>query len=239
MSDTQEPRDRRFIAAAALIGLILVAGLAVVALRLVGGGDDAPEAGGATTANPTASPSKSAGSSSACGLPDGSQDIPTGAPDTKWYFFRKVAVPEAPDLGPGNEGTETAAASCFAHNPSGALFAAATLAGDIFPRDERTKAVLRERAVPGVDLDALLQEDLGTPGPVSQIVGFRFEDYTQDRTTITLAAQLTEGPNAGALGATPMTLVWRDGDWYLQLQASSESIVLNSLDGFAKWSGVS
>ncbi|MCW2751646.1 MAG: hypothetical protein JWR83_2756, partial [Aeromicrobium sp.] len=95
------------------------------------------------------------------------------------------------------------------------------------------------RAVPGPELEATVKEDLGTPGPISQIVGFRFEDYTRNRATVTLAARLTDGPNAGALGATPLTMVWRKGDWYLQLQTNSDPIVLTSLDGFVKWSGIS
>lgn len=237
MSDSRDPRDRRFIAAAALIGLIVVAGILVVAIRLLGGGDQSGD-GAAPRPGVTGSASTSAGSPSACGVLDGSQDVPTVAPATEWSFFGKVAVPHNPEIGPVQEGTAASPARCFAHSPAGALFAAATLAGDIFPRNDRTKAALRARAVPGPALDETLQEDLGPPGPVSQLVGFRFEDYTNDRATVTLAAQVTEGPNAGAIGATPMTLVWREGDWYLQLQASSEPIVLTSLEGFVKWSGV-
>ena len=235
MSDLEQARkDPKFIASAILVGLIVIAGIVLAGVYAFGGHDDK-----GTPAEPRSTTSNgSATSSSVCGLSDGDQTISTTAPETDWYFKGKIAAPRSQVFGPDQDsGTDTA--SCFARSPVGALFAAATLAADIYPRDDSTKRALKLRAVPGPDLDATLNEDLGAPGPISQIAGFRFEDYTADRATITLAARLTDGPNAGALGATPMTLVWREGDWYLQLQATSDSIVLTSLDGFVKWSGVS
>jgi len=235
MSDLEQARkDPKFIASAVLVALIVIAGIVLAGVYAFGGDDNDGTDG--TPGGPSTTTVPKGESSSVCGLPDGDQTIPATAPTTDWYFKGKVAAPRSSELGPGKSDD---VASCFARNPSGALFAAATFAADIYPRDARTKRVLKLRAVPGTELDATLAEDLGAAGPISQIAGFRFEDYTKDRATITLAARLTDGPNAGALGATPMTLAWRNGDWYLQLQASSESIVLTSLDGFVKWSGVS
>lgn len=235
MSDLQQPRkDPKLIASAVLVGLIVVAGIVLVGIRAFGGDDDP------TPTSPSESTTtSSSGASSVCGLPDGDQTIPTDAPPTKWYFKGKVAAPASSTFGPAKGGGGDQIASCFARNPVGALFAGTSLAADIYPRDEHTKQALKLRSVPGQALTDALKEDLGAPGPISQIVGFRFEDYTRDRATITLAARLTDGPNAGALGATPMTLAWRDGDWYLQLQSTGDSIVLTSLDGFVRWSAVS
>lgn len=235
MSDLEQARkDPKFIASAVLVALIVIAGIVLVGVKAFGG--DKNDAGGAPAGTSTSTVSPG-GSSSVCGLPNGDQAIPTVAPKTAWYIKGKVATPRSVEFGPAKGKADVA--SCFARNPEGALFAVATLAADIYPRDERTKRALELRAVPGLDLDATLKDDLGTPGPISQFAGFRFEDYTPDRATITLATRLTDGPNAGSLGATPLTVVWRNGDWYLQLQETSQSIVLSSLDGFVKWSGVS
>lgn len=235
MSDTRPStkKDPKTVAAAVFVALIVLAGIALVGAKVLNGDDHAGKTG-----KPSGGSSSGhyASSSSFCGLPDGNQAIPTSAPKTDWYFKGNLATPRSAAFGPGKRGD---VASCFARSPAGALFAATTLATDIYPRDQRTKRALKLRAVPGPALEAALKEDLGAPGPISQIVGFRFEDYTRDRATVTLAARLTDGPDAGALGATPLTMVWRDGDWYIELQAAGTPIVLSSLDGFVKWSGIS
>jgi len=247
MSDTQEPRDRRFIAAASLIGLILVAGVAVVVLRLVGGGDDAPEAGGATTANPTASPSKSAGSSSACGLPDGSQAIPDAAPETDWDLQGKMAAPASKVYGPAND--EQGVHSCFARNPAGALFASVRFYSDAFALGDSLGVGFVERwYVDGPSKEkalSLVQADQGgssdrSPVP-QQVAGFRIDSYTPDRVTTTLVTRESDGPTAGELRAFPVTVVWTDGDWKVDIDSSSLSTPtrIASLSGFIGWSGVS
>lgn len=222
--------DRRLIVAVAVVALIVIAGFALILSRALGGSNEPATTGSGEPTNE--------GSSSVCGLPDGDQNVPTDAPPTSWYFIGKVAAPEAETIGPGRK-SGAGVRSCFAHNPAGALFAAATLAAEIYQRDDLTRASLEARSVPGPELDDALGSDLGSPGPPSQIVGFRFDDYTSERATVTLATQITEGPNRGAIGATPMTLVWQDADWLLQLGQASEPLVLNSLEGFIKWSGVS
>lgn len=237
MSDTKNPRDGLLIASAALIGLIVVAGIIVVILRLAGGGDD--DGPDVTSGSPTASPSKAAGSSSACGLPDGGQDVPTVAPDAKWYFKGKIAVPRSATEGPAEGAADTEIARCFAHSPTGALFAAATIAAETSSFSPVAKDAILAHVVAGELRDEAVQAIDPAPGPLTQIVGFKFEDHTPDRSTVTLATRIVDGPNAGAIGATPMTLVWVDGDWKQELQASATTVVITSLDGFVPWSGIS
>lgn len=234
MTDTQEPRDNRFIAAAALIGLIVVAGLAVVVLRLVSGGSTSDD----ERTTPTSEPSTSAGSSSACDLPDGSQDVPTTAPDTKWYFKAKIAVPKSPVFGPAEGAAEGSIARCFAHSPTGALFAAATIAAETSSFSPTAGDAILAHVVAGDLRDEMVRTLDPAPGPLTQIVGFKFEDSTRDRVTVTLATRIVDGPNAGAVGATPMTLVWVEGDWKQELNPSATTVVLTSLDGFVQWSGI-
>lgn len=237
MSDlTPQPKDRKLIASAILIGLIVVGGLFVVLLRLFG--DDAK------ADDPTPGPSATsvpAGSSSACGLADGSQELPSTAPDTKWYFKGKVAVPRSAEYGPAEGTGDASVARCFAHNPTGALFAAATIAAETSSFSPVAEKAVRAHIVPGELREELLSQldPEGGTGPLAQIVGFKFEDHTPDRTTLTLATRLVDGPNAGAIGATPMTMVWANGDWYQELQPSATTVVITSLDGFVPWSGIS
>jgi hypothetical protein len=237
MPDSQEPRDRKLIASAALIGLIVIAGLLVVIVRLAGGNDDNND----PTAQPTSSatPSKSGGSSSACGLPDGSQDVPAAAPDAQWYFKAKIAVPKSAVFGPAEGASEGSVARCFAHSPTGALFAASTIAAETSSFSPVAKDAILAHIVAGELRDEMIQTLDPAPGPLTQIVGFKFEDHTPDRATITLATRIVDGPNAGAVGATPMTLVWVDGDWKQEIQPGAPTAVITSLDGFVQWSGIS
>ena len=236
MSDFKDPRDRRFIASAGFIGLIVIAGIIVVILRLVGG--DTGEGDAGTGPSPS-QPSSGADSTSACGLPEGDQAIPTAAPTTKWYFKGKLAVPSSPDFGPAKGADENSVATCFGHNPSGALFAAATIAAETSSFSSVAEEAIRAHIAPGDLRDALIRTLDPAPGPLAQIVGFKFEDHTRDRGTVTLATRVVDGPNAGAIGATPMTLVWVNGDWQQQLQPSATTVVITSLDGFIAWSGIS
>lgn len=228
--DGLEPRgpSRGLLAAVVVVALVVLAGLIVAVSRLTG--DDSSS--DATAPTPT-----SAASASVCGLPDGDQEVPQAGPPASWEFVGKIAAPTSKTFGPGR--TVDGVKTCFARNPPGVVFASANLAAEIYPRDELTKSALRLRTLPGASQREAVAADLGEPGPPSQIVAFRFDDYTPDRATVTLATQITEGPNRGALGATPMTFQWSKGDWKLDLDQNAESIVLTSLDGFVKWSGVS
>jgi hypothetical protein len=174
--------------------------------------------------------------SSACGLADGAQTPPTSAPATQWYFVGKIAAPKSDRLGPARR--QGGLATCFARSPAGALFAAATIAAETSADDAAAERAARARIVPGELLDKALAAPTTQSDVLTQIAGFKIEDYTRSRTTLTLATRISGGPNAGALGATPMTLVWRAGDWWWELQPNITSIVLTSLDGFTAWSGV-
>lgn len=216
--------DRRLMAAVILVTLILLAAIVVAIVRTGDGARD-----------PAVSDS-TAIKSSACGLPDGRQTPPTLAPATNWYFAGKIAAPKSRHFGPAIR--KDGLATCFARSPSGALFAAATIAAETSSNDAAAETAARARIVPGELLDKALRAPTTPTGVLTQIAGFKIEDYTPSRMTLTLATRISSGPNAGALGATPMTLVWRDGDWWWELQSTTSSIVLNSLDGFIEWSGV-
>ncbi|QGG39909.1 hypothetical protein [Aeromicrobium yanjiei] len=240
MSDTNEPRDRRLIASAALIGLIVIAGIVLVTFRLTGGGDEeGPNAGPA----PSATPAGSAGdqrSSSACGLPDSQDTALTDAPDAEWKILGTSAVPQNESTGPAQ--VEDDIPRCFARSPEGALFAATWLTVLLNEPRFASEALVRSRMVPGPALDAFLASDDGgaTTKIPAQIAGFRIEDYSPDRSTVSVIARLTDGPDSGGLLQIVMTMVWQEGDWKWELSSAGiQGNAVTSLSGFVPWSGVS
>ena len=240
MSDFKEPRDRRFIASAVFIGLIVIAGIIVVILRLVGDEDR-----GASPTDPTAPTSQTVGASSACGLPDGDQSLPTEAPQTKWDLNGTMAAPTSKTYGPAKEANRVH--ECFARNPAGALFAAATFYTDGFGnKDVNLRAYLDRWLANGPAKEQALKavkpsEKAGDVPVPLQIAAFRIDDYTATRTTVTIVMRVASGPDAGTLRAWPTTVAWEDGDWRVSSGSSSALTPTRvvSLDGYQTWSGVS
>jgi hypothetical protein len=242
MSDLTPPtRDRKLITAAVLIGLIVGAGLFVVVVRLLGDDAkvDAPDPG------PPTATSGTSGASSICGLPDGRQVLPTAAPQTKWDLQGSMAAPKSKAFGPGQE--ERGVHSCFARNANGALFAAVRFYSDAFALGEKLGRDFIERWYTDgqAKKDALATVDEGASSdrtPVAQqVAGFRVDNYTRDRATLTLVTRESDGPTAGQLRAWPITVVWVHGDWKVDIDngSSAPPSRIASLTGFIPWSGVS
>ncbi|MBC7630546.1 hypothetical protein [Aeromicrobium sp.] len=230
MSDTKEPRDTRLVASAALLGLIVVAGIIVVVLRLSGGGGDAGAGG-----NPEPSATQSADSSSVCGLPDSDQAVPSAAaPEATWELNGKMAQPRSPKYGPGS--LAGGVGSCFAHSPTGALFAAATYLVDA-SNPSTSDASLRSRFTEGSP--EINDPDDGSVAPTYQIAGYRFDDVTADRATVAVAVRVTEGPAAGGQVALTFTMMWEKDDWRIVVPVDGElpSAGITSLAGFVPWAG--
>lgn len=227
--------DRRLISAA-LIGLILVAAIAVIAAR-AGNGSSGAASPGTATAGPIAS--------SSCGLSDGPQSVTSAAPRTNWKLNGKMAAPSSKTFGPAH--VDRGVHSCFARNPVGAIFAAANFYTDALGQGKVNQVFVDRWFLEGPAkrqaqraLDANSPADDKEPIP-QQIVGYRIDNYSKTRTTVTLVTQETAGPTAGGLRATPTTVVWDRRDWRIDLDNSGVSTPtrIPSLTGFIKWSGVS
>ena len=224
-----EQKSRGLILAALVGVLVILCGVVVATAMAFRGDDESPR--------PTPSASSSAKSDSACGLQAGDTEVPTSSPEATWDFIGKVAAPRSREAGPAGN-TSSGLRTCFAHSPAGALFAAVTWSAEVAGGGERGLAALREKSLPADLARSASKDDLDETGPVSQLVGFRFDDYTDSRVTVTLAFQVTEGPNRGAIGATPLTLAWAAGDWKVMIDRAPEALVLDDLDGFVKWGAV-
>lgn len=223
------------LAAVIILGVLLVAAASVVLFSGQGsGGQTQPIPPQSATTNPTL------GSS-----PD--QALPTVAPaHVTWTLFEGFGLPLSADVGPTT--VKGSVASGYSHSPTGALIAAAQLYVRVgFARDADWRAAVEAGTVPGpgrdtwIKLRAPLTGKLGgsEPGRLAQTAGFAFTGYSPDLAVIALAGG---NPTAGYQSST-VTLVWRDGDWKLQLGSDgSTSTNLHSmtdLSGFIPWSGVS
>jgi hypothetical protein len=178
---------------------------------------------------------------SGCGLPDGDQAVPSQAPVTgDWEISRRVAVPRSDAYGPGKTDAD-GFRRCFAHSPTGALFAAYNAVAALADQRQAIPTV-RKLMAPGANTDALIQElrkeSPSTDSSATQIAGFRILDADQDRATIMLAV-----PVESAYMSLTRTLVWHAGDWRVQPPLPGNPVGApfsqhSDLDDFVAWSGV-
>ena len=218
------------------VGALILVALGIVAGLAFNGNDETSASPGRSTPTPAQTPPPS---SSACGLPDGDQTIPTSAPTSEWSMSHRMAAPSARPYGPMR--SRGGIHACFAHNPVGALFAAANVAADSGNPDLAFKNLAEQRFVHDANYQAQ-RKDLDKNPPANgglQYAGFRIDNYSPEAATIQLVVRATEGPNTGGLIAITYTMRWTNGDWRLALPPAGASISnpLTSLDGYVEWSG--
>jgi hypothetical protein len=182
-----------------------------------------------------------AGTASACGLPDGEQAIPLKAPAADgWDVSRRVVVPRSAAYGPAKVDPD-GFRRCFAHSPAGAVYAAYSAVAAIADQHQ-TIATIPKLMLPGPDAEALLREVRkqtpdGSSAP-TQVAGYRVLDASGDRATVVLAM-----PVESAYMSATFTLVWHDGDWRLVPPTPGEPVGApyaqqRDLADFVAWSGV-
>lgn len=239
-----------FIAAAAVVAIIVVLGLAIV---ITGASDSAsPSDERANAAPPAVSPNTGDGDGdSVCGLGPGNQAIPTEAPEARWKLRGTVAVPTAPSTyGPGK--VEDGVPACFAHSPTGALFAMLNIQaamGDFAKQPGRypIRKVLRMLAAgPGRDVlkDAAERAPVATKGnttPGAQVAGFNIVRYEPGTVVIDVAFAGSR-PEASGYVHGQSTIRWERRDWKLVLTQSGAPFdavqPIADLTGYVPWSGV-
>lgn len=232
----QQPirRSRGFIAGAALVAVLVVAGIVVSLGALLGGRGRTADGGGA----PHAAQSAAAGGS-VCGLTG--MDSPgatlTVAPVTQWATVGTMAAPSSLAAGPGREQAD-GVRSCYAHTVTGALFAVAGFwATGSDPRLYRQIVQQNVAAGPG---QAKALAASGTPsntGTSAQIAAFKISSYRPTAATVDVALQTSDGQQVGF----PVPLVWQDGDWKVQLADDGTPVfrptILQTLTGYTPWAG--
>lgn len=229
-------RTRGFIAAAIVVGVIVLAAIIVLVSALSAPKD--PVVQPTSTSGPVAS----GDDKSVCGL-EGfeAESSLTAAPDNEWELVGTVAAPTAPRVGPGLV-RDDRLRTCFAHTAEGALFAAINYFGAA--SDARTIPLILDLVADGPGKDAAVEEG-GTPdfGPSStrvQVAGFKVNSYTSDEAVIDIAFSVTSA--SSQLVSMPIAVVWQDGDWKLELADDGRfpfsAAPLQSLGGYIPWSGV-
>lgn len=223
-----------------IVAFIAVAavGVSLFAIFHGSGGDKKPTTAPTKAPTPSASASSSAkpASSSACGLPDGPQTQPTKAPAATWRFTPSAnAYPVNPTYGPGKT-LPGGLPTCYAHNPTGALFAAATALPDML-NPKVTPAELAQRMVPsGPGVVKILQRRNTSGG--FELAGYQIVDATKNRATVSLVVKATTGKAAGQPMTTNVVVVWKNGDWRFSLAQSVRTFQpLGSWSSYTKWSG--
>jgi len=238
---TSSPFARRgFIVAGVVVALLLIAAVAVV---FTGGGNDskAPRAQAGQQTAATTPAQSSSSTSSGCHQPAGYQLPPVAAPANKWELVGKLVAPSDPTgAGPGKKSSD-GLRSCFAHDPTGALFAAVNWLGTTSSADLLSSA-LTTLTAPGPGRDAMRAKLASDPSAVIgdggyQVAGFSFLTYTGDVAMMNLAVDVVGGRQA----AIPMTLQWSGHDWLVQLPADGKVLaglqILDNLTGYVPWSG--
>ncbi|WJH26610.1 hypothetical protein [Pseudarthrobacter defluvii] len=237
VNEDQNPLTKpKFIISAVVVAIIVALGI-ILALLPKGGGTPTAEPNNAGTATAGTQPSAAA-DASVCGLPSGDQAKPATTPaDTKWELVGKIAAPTSPaQFGPGK--TESnGLRSCFAHSPTGALYAGANVV--ILASSGRNDLVLQYLTVDGPERDKMLSSSAATGNsgsPSFQLAGFKLTDYSGDRAVIEYGFKVSNG----TYGSLPVVLQWSGGDWKAVPPASGqpEGKQLTNLSGFIPWEGV-
>ena len=236
--DSTQPSNpfasRGFIAAAIVIGVILLAGVVVLVTALT-----APHT---PVAQPTSTPSgpvASGDDKSVCGLKGfETESSLTAAPThTKWELVGTVATPTDPNgPGPGRIDSD-GFRSCFAHTAAGALYASVNFIA--LGTDGTLRPRLTELVADGPGKDAIASSDpnAGSDSARAQLAGFKVDSYDGGSATVDLALNY----NTGDLVSVPIKLVWEAGDWKLVLAEDGslplKPAQLQSLGGYIPWAG--
>ncbi|GGI02171.1 hypothetical protein ACFFGR_01485 [Arthrobacter liuii] len=235
VNEDQSPLTKpKFIISAVVVAIIVALGI-ILALPKGGGTPTAePSNSGSTTASTQPS---AAAAASVCGLPSGDQAKPaTTLTDTKWELVGKIAAPTSPaQFGPGKTEANGLRA-CFAHSPTGALYAGANMI--VLGSSGRPDLLAQHLVVEGPERDKMLSEP-PTSAPRTapfQIAGYKVVDYTGDRAVIEYGLKAANG----SVGSVPVAMQWQGGDWKWVLPATgmAEARQLSDLNGFISWAGV-
>lgn len=201
--------------------------------------NDAAPGSGAASSSPSAS--ASAGEDGGCPELAASGSVPRTAPAAEWQLVRSAAVPVSKKAGPAV--VEGDVARCYAHSPTGALFAAAQIGTRYLVADD-WQTVVKEQTYG--DGQLLLLEKRAefeksqpsvapVPGELGQIAGFQYVTYTPD----TAVLQVVTRFGSGVLQASTLTLRWHGGDWQLEIPAvSPPQRTVDDLAGYVPWGGV-
>ncbi|MHA7306586.1 hypothetical protein ACX80E_15320 [Arthrobacter sp. TMN-49] len=221
-----------FLVSAGVIVVIVV--LAVVYFLL-------PPTGQPAAVQPTQPESSSLPSSSTddgasvCGLAAGDQRLPGLELTSKWELNGKTAVPTSLTDGPGKR-SEDGARTCYAQNPTGALYAAANFFSASI--EKQGQIMVEDLSAEGPSRDKYLQNPMtfapGVSDVTIQLAGFKIQSYAKDAATVVLGIKTSDAMNF----SLTVPLKWESGDWKVNLDNLSRMAQVSNLSDFIPWAGV-
>ncbi|MDM7886588.1 hypothetical protein QUG92_15865 [Curtobacterium sp. RHCKG23] len=245
MSNAEQPFYRRplWIVVAIFLAVALVGGGIAIATSIFNGRADNTAAGPTPAPSSTGS-SRPASSESICGLKgyETTNDL-TAAPPATWKIIGSTATPQSASAGPGKTEDDGRFNTCFAHTPTGALFASVNyLAAST---DSRNSTRLYELLADGDLKDQLKATPQpgsdGSAGTRAQVAGFKIDSYSLQETTVDVALSYTGETTDGQLVSLPMVMRWEQGDWKVVVDGNGSPVApaaLSSLGGYIPFSGV-
>lgn len=229
-------------------GFILLIIVALIIVLVVGHNRGNGNPGGAASAptstgsgrGSTQPSSGGGGTDGACDLPSKNQDLPVSGPSATWKSDGYFKYPTSTTYGPVAT-DDLPGWACFAHSPTGALFAAA----NVFDGLAGTKYASVAKAA-GVDNSARSEwisaqdpaQHTQSAGGVAQISGYQFTSVKPDAAVIRL-----EFSQADVNAFETFSLAWdaSAGTWKLDFSTSTidSAEQVQNANAFTPWAAVS
>ncbi|RDH95056.1 hypothetical protein DEU32_11421 [Curtobacterium sp. AG1037] len=229
-----------FIAGGFLVVIAVVLGLILSGVIGAGNGGGGNNAGGnpgapAASSSPDDGGNSTQPASDVCSLEDGSQSIPTSGPAADWKTDVYFQYPTSDRYGPTTN-PNSSEWGCFAHSPTGALFATANLvrglAGPDYKKVAEAAGVNNAARKQWVDAQSPAQHTQ-TAGNVGQISGFQFQSAQQDSAVVSLALSASD-----VTGSMKVALVWDSAtnNWKADFATSDlEFSRVDTPSAFTQW----
>lgn len=215
----KEPRSKRgLIAAAALVGALILLGVVLAVVNSVNGPEPvqpSPSTDGRATASTPPVDAEQSNADSVCGLKGSkSEGTLAEAPAAEWrYDELGTAYPVNKKYGPAQSDAQSGR-TCFQRTPEGAVFAAANAVSQgSAPAPQWSDYFLSERTGGRA---ALVQDTSNGRGAGSDVrvgvAGFRLLNYTGDAARVEIVVQAV-GRGDSVYVSAIYELVWENGDW--------------------------
>jgi hypothetical protein len=231
--------QRGFVAAAAFLGIVIVAAVGILLIN-PGEGSDSDRATPPQSGNNDKPGASTDPAASVCGLKAGSQEIPQTPPEAEWELVGTIAAPKTAAVGPGIDKGKRRL--CFAHSPTGALFAAVNFIAVAAIANNDDELMRELTASTKVRDELLAQGDAASgsdPALRMQVAGFRIVGASAKEATVELVFSAATSGQQGFVGmALPMR--WERGDWKVVIASATEPYAAQRLDsasGYVRWSG--
>lgn len=230
-TESKSPFNVWWFGAGAFVILVLIGGV-LLGFQLGSSNDGEPAAAESTPAEEVPGPATEETQASdtearECGSLSDNQDYPTEAPPTEWetYGSSPLTVPVSEEYGPlvRDEGVW----NCYAHSPTGAVYAGVGLLASFTAGDEYDAAVDTPQAEAAFEDE---QQTSQTSYPAWS--GFAVDEYSDDAARVSFYGE--QGDSAGAFSAS---LLWDEElqDWRLDLTRPVEFDETADPDQFVTW----